>query len=181
RTAPFTAFIARGANVPNPQPVEGHPPTTISGMKAADPGAKINLIEAPQANSTGDANLSYPIEVPPGRNGLQPSLAVTYNSSHGNGWLGTGWGLDLPSIDTDTRRGVPRYDTGQIDGTAGGLETETYTLNGAQLAPVANRGALVPRTAEKSFSQRVEGAFLKIVRHASSPSTYWWEVTAKDG
>src|SRR5262249_61731894 len=137
RTAPFTAFIARGANVPNPQPVEGHPPPPISGMKAADPGAKINLIEAPQANSTGDANLSYPIEVPPGRNGLQPSLAVTYNSSHGNGWLGTGWGLDIPSIDIDTRWGVPRYDTGQIDGTAGGPSNPTAQASAPPPAPRA--------------------------------------------
>src|SRR5499427_4377893 len=175
----FTDFIAGVVTVPNHQQVEGYTPTTFSGLKAADPGAKINMIEAPQANSTGDANLSYPIEVPPGRNGHQPSLAVTYNSSHGNGWLGTGWGLDIPSIDIDTRWGVPRYDTGQIDGTP--LETETYVLNGAQLAPVANRGALVPRTAEKTFSLRVEGEFRRIVRHGSSPSTYWWEVTAKDG
>jgi Salmonella virulence plasmid 65kDa B protein/Insecticide toxin TcdB middle/N-terminal region len=177
----FTDFITGVVNVPDHPQVEGFTPTMFSGMKAADPGAKINLIEAPQANSTGDANLSYPIEVPPGRNGHQPSLAITYNSSSGNGWLGNGWSLGIPSIDIDTRWGVPRYDTGQIDGTAGGLETETYMLNGAQLAPVANRGALVPRTAEKSFSQRVEAQFLRIVRHGSSPTTYWWEVTAKDG
>src|SRR5215831_1813243 len=120
----FTDFIAGVVNVPNHQQVEGYTPTTISGLKAADPGAKINLIETPQANSTGDAKLSYPIEVPPGRNGHQPSLAIGYDSSRGNGWLGTGWGLDIPSIEIDTRWGVPRYDTS--------LETETYLLNGAQ-------------------------------------------------
>jgi Salmonella virulence plasmid 65kDa B protein len=171
-------------NVPNHQQVEGYTPTTISGLKAADPGAKVNLIEPPQVNSTGAAKLSYPIELPPGRNGHQPSLAIGYDSSRGNGWLGTGWGLDVPSIDIDTRWGVPRYDTG--------LETETYMLNGAQLAPVANRGDLLPRRTTPAnqgdcqapcttFSLRVEGEFLKIVRHGGSPSTYWWEVTAKDG
>src|SRR5262249_46504118 len=65
----FTDFITGVVNVPNHQQVEGYTPTTISSFKAADPGAKINLIEAPQANSTGDAKLSYPIEAPPGRNG----------------------------------------------------------------------------------------------------------------
>src|SRR5262249_51716242 len=175
----FTDFITGMVVVPNHQQVEGYTPTTIPSLKAADPGAKINLIEAPQANSSGDAKLTYPIELPPGRNGHQPQLTVQYDSSRGNGWLGTGWGLDIPSIEIDTRWGVPRYDTGQINGTP--LETETYVLNGAQLAPVANRGALVPRTAEKTFSLRVEGEFRRIVRHGSSPSTYWWEVTAKDG
>src|SRR5262244_1880355 len=189
----FTDFITGVVNVPKHQQVEGYTSTTISGLKAADPGAKINLIAAPQVNSSGDANLGYPIEVPPGRNGHQPSLAIGYNSSRGNGWLGTGWGLDIPSIDIDTRWGVPRYDTGQIDPSRGPLETETYMLNGAQLAPVANRGDLQPRRTAPlkagdctplpctTFSQRVEGEFLKIVRHGSSPSTYWWEVTAKDG
>src|SRR5215472_8302695 len=175
----FTDFITGVVNVPNHQQLEGYTPTTFSGMKAADPGAKVNLIALPQASSSGDANLSYPIEVPPGRNGRQPSLAITYNSSQGNGWLGTGWSLDLASIDIDTRWGVPHYDMGQISGTP--LETETYMLNGAQLAPVANRGDLQPRTAEKTFSHRVEGEFSRIVRHGNSPSTYWWEVTAKDG
>src|SRR5215472_8635319 len=120
----FTDFIVGVVNVPNHQQVEGYTPTTFTGMKAADPGAKINLIEAPQANSTGDAKLRYPIEVPPGRDGHQPSLAIGYDSSRGNGWLGTGWGLDIPSIEIDTRWGVPRYDTGQINGApAIGFET----------------------------------------------------------
>ena len=88
--------------VPNHKQVEGYTPTQIAGLKAADPGAKVNLIEAPQVNSSGDAKLSYPIEVPPGRNGHQPQLAIQYDSSRGNGWLGNGWGLDPPSIDIDT-------------------------------------------------------------------------------
>jgi hypothetical protein len=163
----FTDFITGVVVVPNHQQVEGYTPTTISSLKAADPGAKINLIAPPQANSTGDANVSYPIEVPPGRNGHQPSLGIGYSSSRGNGWLGTGWSLDMPSVDIDTRWGVPRYDMGQISGTP--LETETYALNGAELAPVANRGDLQPRTAEKTFSHRVEGDFSRIVRHGSSP------------
>jgi RHS repeat-associated protein len=188
----FTDFIAGVVVVPNHQQVEGYAPTQIAGLKAADPGAKINLIDPPQANASGDAVFAYPIELPPGRNGHQPSLAITYDSSRGNGWLGTGWGLDLPSIEIDTRWGVPRYDTGQIDPSRGALETETYLFSGAQLAPVANRGNLLPRRTTPAnqgdcqapcttFSLRVEGEFHKIVRHGDRPSTYWWEVTAKDG
>src|SRR5712671_4235241 len=149
----FTDFITGVVIVPDHPQVEGFTPTRISDLKAADPGAKINLIEAPQANSTGDAKLAYPIELPPGRNGHQPQLAIQYDSSRGNGWLGVGWDLAVPSIDIDTRWGVPRYDTGQliINGMSApnGFETETYLLNGEQLAPVANRGTPVARTAEK--------------------------------
>ena len=123
--------------------------------------------------------MSYPIDVPAGRNGMQPQLALTYNSAGGNGWLGVGWDIVTPLIEIDTRWGVPRYDTGQIDGTP--RETETYLLNGEQLAPVAHRGDLKPRTAERSFSLRVEGQFVRIVRHGDSPKTYFWEVTDKEG
>src|SRR5262249_34582850 len=59
----FTDFIAGVVNVPAPQKVAGYTPTTFSGMKAADPGANVNLIAPPQASSTGDANVGYPIEV----------------------------------------------------------------------------------------------------------------------
>jgi RHS repeat-associated protein len=175
----FTDFIAGVVNVPGHPQVEGFAPTELSSLNAADPGSKINLVQAPQANSSGDARVGYPIELPAGRNSLQPMLAIGYDSSRGNGWLGTGWDLAIPSVDIDTRWGVPRYDEGAISGTP--LETETYMLNGAQLAPVANRGALVPRTAEKTFSLRVEDSFQKIVRHGDGPRNYWWEVTSRNG
>ncbi|MEV4334300.1 SpvB/TcaC N-terminal domain-containing protein [Streptomyces sp. NPDC049597] len=148
-------------------------PNQIKDIKAADPGSGVNLIEAPSANNSGDARLSYPLEVPKGRAGLEPKLAVTYNSSGTNGWLGVGWNLATPMVTVDTRWGVPRYDAG--------LETETYLLNGEQLTPVAHRSALQARTAQKVFHSRVEGRFDRIVRHGDSPTNYWWEVTDKQG
>ncbi|MFF1506501.1 SpvB/TcaC N-terminal domain-containing protein [Streptomyces sp. NPDC058326] len=148
-------------------------PNQIKDIKAADPGSGVNLVEAPSANNSGDARLSYPLEVPKGRAGLEPKLAVTYNSSAANGWLGVGWDVTTPMVTVDTRWGVPRYDAG--------LETETYLLNGEQLTPVAHRSALRARTAEKVFHSRVEGRFDRIVRHGDSPANYWWEVTDKQG
>ncbi|MFE4618218.1 SpvB/TcaC N-terminal domain-containing protein [Streptomyces sp. NPDC056747] len=148
-------------------------PNQIKDIKAADPGSGVNLVEAPSANNSGDARLSYPLEVPKGRAGLQPNLAVTYNSAGTNGWLGVGWDVVTPIVTVDTRWGVPRYDAG--------LETETYLLNGEQLTPVTHRSKLQARTAEKVFHTRVEGRFDRIVRHGDSPTNYWWEVTDKRG
>jgi RHS repeat-associated protein len=145
----------------------------LSGIRSANPGEGINLIAPPEANASGDAALDYPLDVPAGRDGIEPRLAISYASSAGDGWLGLGWDLALPAISIDTRWGVPRYD--------GAVETETYMLDGEQLAPIAHRGPPQPRTAEKIFHTRVEDAFERIIRHGNSPASYWWEVVAKDG
>src|SRR5262249_46936940 len=133
----------------------------------------VNLIEPPRANNQGEAKLAYPIEVPPGRQNLQPQLTVHYSSAGTNGWMGMGWDVPMQAIVIDTRWGVPRYDAS--------LETETYTMLGEMLTPVAHRGDLVARSAEKAVHARVEGEFKRIVRHGNTPSTYTWEVTDKNG
>ncbi|MCX4755205.1 SpvB/TcaC N-terminal domain-containing protein [Kitasatospora purpeofusca] len=159
--------------------VPGHPDVAsfdakrLGGTAPADPGAGIGLIAPPQADNQGDNRLSYPIQVPPGRQGMQPDLSITYDSGGGDGWMGLGWDLAAPAITVDTRWGVPRYDAG--------LETETYLLGGEQLTPLAHRGQPRPRTAEKEFHARTEGAFARIVRHGDGPAHYTWEVTDKSG
>jgi RHS repeat-associated protein len=178
----FTDMINATVTVPEHPDAVSFNPNSIKDIKAADPGAGINLIEPPKPNNTGDARLSYPIEIPPGRQGLQPNLSVNYSSGGGNGWMGLGWDLTVPSISIDTRWGVPRYSTEN--------ETETYLLNGEMLTPVAHRGILKKRTEDlgswkgetvKFFHTRVEGAFSKIIRHGTAPANYWWEVIDKNG
>ncbi|EDN72687.1 conserved hypothetical protein [Beggiatoa sp. SS] len=84
----FTDMINSVVTVPeSPQSVSFNP-TKIKDIKAADPGAGINLIEVPQANNMGDMRLSYPMEIPPGRVGMQQQLGVFY--SFGGGY-GLGW------------------------------------------------------------------------------------------
>jgi RHS repeat-associated protein len=176
----FTDFVNATITVPDHPGVLNDDPTSIKDIKAANPGANINLIAPPTASNDGSAHLSYPIELPAGRHGQTPALALSYDSTAPNGsagpadgWLGVGWDLSLPAVTVNTQWGVPRYDPAN--------ETETYMVGSQELTPVANRGPAAPRTAEKVFHPRVEGTFSKIVRHGSDPKSYWWEVTEKNG
>ena len=169
----FTNMINATVMVPEHPEGASFNPNQLKDIQAADPGTGVNLIGAPTPNNQGDNRLSYPIEVPGGREGLQPQLSVRYQSAGGNGWLGVGWDLPMQAIVIDARWGVPRYDAG--------VETETYLLNGEELTPVANRGVPQARTAEKVFHTRVEGQFQKIVRHGAGPTGYTWEITDKSG
>jgi len=169
----FTDIIAGIIKVPESPQTQGYTPTSIKDYKAGDPSAGIPVIAAPVANSMGNASMSFPIKIPKGRNGMQPNLNLNYSSDGGNGWLGLGWSMPLSFVGIDTRWGVPRYSPAQ--------ETETYLLNGEQLAPLANRTAFVPRVTDMQFHHRVEGGFERIIRHGNSPANYWWQVTNKNG
>ena len=83
---------------------------------------------------TGTGNFSIPITVPPGRNGFQPQLALTYSTGQGNGPFGLGWTLGIPGVTLKTSKGIPRY---QGD--------DTYILSGAEdLIPVKDIGGIAP-------------------------------------
>ena len=83
--------------------------STLSAGSAPPPGA--TALDSFQPDLfTGRAGTAIPITVPPGRKGIQPSLAVSYSSANRNGWIGVGWSLDLGYIERSTRKGVPQYD-----------------------------------------------------------------------
>ncbi|WP_344850684.1 SpvB/TcaC N-terminal domain-containing protein, partial [Kribbella ginsengisoli] len=174
RTDHFTDMINATAAVPEHAENVSFNPNQLKGIQAGDPGSKVNLVSVPGASGSGDNATSYPIEVPAGRGGLQPSVGVGYSSAAGNGWVGVGWDLGTPAVSVDTRWGVPRFDAVK--------ETETYLFGGQMLTPVAHRGPAVARSAgDKVFRVRVEGGFAKIVRKGTNPKAYSWEVTDKSG
>ena len=49
--------------------------------------------------STGAFTQSIPLDIPPGRNGLQPDITLDYNSQRTqDSIVGYGWQLSIPSI-----------------------------------------------------------------------------------
>jgi Salmonella virulence plasmid 65kDa B protein len=121
---------------------------------------------------TGTGNLSVPIAIPPGRNGVQPQLTLVYSTGHGNGPFGLGWALGLPAVTRKTSKGVPRY---RDDG-PGPDGPDVFVLSGAEdLVPVSTPADGVVR-----YRPRTEGLFARIERHRDADNDYW-EVRSPDG
>ncbi|RZL20402.1 MAG: hypothetical protein EOO89_00310 [Pedobacter sp.] len=175
-----TDYINGVIKVPDSPESGNFVPTAITDMKYADPSSGVVSIPPPSPNSTGVATTRFPIKLPQGRNGLQPSLDISYNSEGGNGWMGVGWDMPMQAISLNTKWGVPTFN--QIK------ESELYSMSGADLVLKVggeytnpHRTANITRTGERIFYQRKESGYQKIIRHGSSTQTYWWEVIDKLG
>jgi len=62
--------------------------------------------------ATGGGSTTIPIPLSPGRSGFSPALALSYDSSGGNGPFGFGWSLSLARITRKTDKGYK--DTGKV-------------------------------------------------------------------
>jgi RHS repeat-associated protein len=105
----------------------------------------------------GSASYSVPLEVPPGRGGIQPELALHYDSSADNGYLARGWSLEGFStivrcnntIASDGYAAPPSFDPNS---------NEAYCLDAQRLHPYAfgNNGSSITsifyRTEDDQFA-----------------------------
>ena len=179
-TTHFTDFVNEVLQAPEMPEAQAFVPTMMSDIEPPSPLDGLTVIQPPTANNMGTADLTYPINVPVGRGGLKPNIQLKYSSGNGNGMVGVGWSLPMQCISVETRWGVPLYDDQK--------ETETYLLNGEHLITGYNDFPTFARpyenrdmSGEKRFYPRVEGSFDSIIRHGTTPQTYWWEVVDRDG
>lgn len=60
-----------------------------------------------EVDESGAAHYTIPITVPPGRQGLQPKLSLSYSSRNPiRGGIAAGWALSTPRIELDTSQGL---------------------------------------------------------------------------
>jgi len=101
--------------------------TTAGGVSGTDLGITLSNLDV---SATGAAVYTIPIAVPAGINGVQPNLALTYNSQAGNGIAGYGW--NITGISKITRVGSTPYHNGQLTG-VNLTETDQFALDGQRL------------------------------------------------
>lgn len=151
-------------------------------------GANVLLFDSAYPSLfTGRSKYSIPIWTPPGRNGMQPNLALSYSSGSVDGvlgdvqapWVGRGWSIETAEIARKiTNGGCTPCGSGSY-----GYENEFVLLlngTGYELLPDET-------TADRYHTK--EESFLYIQRHndvLGNPSTAnatgeWWEVVEKDG
>ena len=116
RWLPYTAAVALtcGSVVMAVQPAaaagnkSGIAPNVIS--LPSGPGSIEGLGDSfePDLNS-GAAGYRLVIEMPPGRGGFTPEVALNYSSGNPNGMLGLGWRMDIPFVQRQTEKGLPNY------------------------------------------------------------------------
>ena len=171
------------APTPDIPEVNGFVPTQMEDVEEPHPLTNRVIVAEPVANTYGTAEITYPIDIPAGRNGLQPNIDLTYSSSNGASVFGYGWTMQQPAITIDTRWGVPRYDSR--------YETEIYMLNGTQIVqkdgnpeltlPYQTHTQQQRRNGNVSFMSRDTKNKDVITRHGNSPRNYWWSVVDRNG
>jgi hypothetical protein len=98
--------------------------------------------------NTGTGSYSIPIDLPPGPNGIMPTVTLRYSSSAGNGPFGMGWSLGAVTIARKNDDRIPDY----------GPNDNSFVLVGVEdLIPLGG-GAYRPRVDTMNWRMLKSGA-----------------------
>lgn len=79
---------------------------------------------------TGGASYNIPISVPPGINGIEPQVSLSYNSQGGNGLAGFGW--NISGVSVITRIPSTKFHDSNMDGVDFDLQ-DRFSFDGQRL------------------------------------------------
>lgn len=112
---------------------------------------------------SGGVNYSVPIDVPPGLNGVEPDIALSYDSHSGNGLAG--WGWNVSGISVITRIPSTSFHDDLIDGVDFDSH-DRFALDGQRL--IVKTGTYGGNGTEYQTEQYSN---LKIISYGSHPDT----------
>lgn len=127
-----------------------------------------------KVSETGAATYTIPIQAPPGTAGMEPKLALTYNSQAGNGPLGVGWSLSGLSVVHRCAKTITQ------DGTNRGISYDSedrYCIDGQRLFAIS--GAHGANGTEYRTERE---SFVKVVSYGAAGSgPVWFKAWTKSG
>ncbi len=125
-------------------------------------------------SSSGGSTYSIPIALPPGTNGVVPSVGLVYNSQAGNGIAGTGWSISGLSVITRTSRSM-YYDneTNAVEMSA----NDRFVLDGARL--IGKSGTYGADGA--TYGTESENFATVTSNSTQGNGPEWFQVVTKDG
>jgi RHS repeat-associated protein len=133
---------------PSPETTATHTPASsgdadplfVSQTQASQKSSQLKADE-----SSGALHYDYPLEVPPGRNGLQPDLKLSYNSQNleDGSMFGYGWTINIPYIQRKNTHGTDKLYSGfDFTSALSGDLVATNTGNSTFIARVDDGGYL---------------------------------------
>ncbi|MDM7926057.1 MAG: SpvB/TcaC N-terminal domain-containing protein, partial [bacterium] len=127
---------------------------------APEPLSGAAFVQQPQIGNYGTVALAYPVEVPAGRAGMQPAVALSYSSSGGDGIAGIGWVLSAGpgAISRDTTRGELKYDY-----------SDTFMFNGKRLVKVSGPA----ESEDGTYRLEIESGFSRFELSGSAGGGVW--------
>ena len=131
-------------------------------IQTVDPMTGIKGIIAPSPNNMGSVNISYPISIPEGINGMTPQINLSYSGPEAYGNCGFGWNLFEDKIEVDTKNGVPKYDG-----------NNTLLYNGQELIGIG--GGIYRAKKEMLFSKIVKSGNMFTVYEIDGTKKYYGE------
>ena len=164
-TTNITAYAPGDFNYPVVPNVYNEEQVAVGGL-----GGAFNV------SATGGATYSIPIKVPQGAGGLQPSLAIVYNSQAGNGIAG--WGCSLSGISAITQGPKDIYHDGMAKALTYSAD-DAYYLDGKRLiystGTVGQEGAVYYPESDPFTKVTVHGTY------NNTTANTWFEVQTSDG
>ena len=173
--APTTRAVALGmalAAVVAIHPAGAAPGDIFSVSAPASSGAapaasSIADNDSSVAEQTGAFQYSYKIAVPPGRNGMQPHLALNYSSQAPiYGTIAAGWSLSIPGVYQDTSQGR--------------LAGKTYMSTLAGGRPLIAVTEEMPTGAAQGYRAQSDTTYARYDR-MNTGNGYQWRADLSDG
>ena len=146
-------------------------------------GAQVLLFDQPYTNLfTGSSRYSIPVSIPSGRNGLMPSINLSYSSATLDGvlgdvqapWVGVGWNID--GIEIVRKILTDEYGYGYEN-------SYSLTINGTMYELVQDEN-----TPSRFYTDHASFMYIELhnVALGNTPSEEnstgeWWEVITSDG